>query len=181
MVASYKVPGDIQSGLTNDWEQWGWCFLPVWHPGLIPVYQKNSCTLLFSGLRSSWNLVKPLLRMNEAWMDECACRLQPLVDQYQPIQHETFTIEKFRDLIVITRSCPGEKNLLKNSWYKRRDLSYLTSFPTFFQSQIIKPLRRYTEKGASQLDGSIIKRFCDLSLKRFKIYQICQRFRDYHF
>ena len=113
MVASYKVPGDIQSGLTNDWEQWGWCFLPVWHPGLIPVYQKNSCTLLFSGLRSSWNLVKPLLRMNEAWMDECACRLQPLVDQYQPIQHETFTIEKFRDLIVITRSCPGEKNLLK--------------------------------------------------------------------
>ena len=63
----------------------------------------------------SWNLVNPLLSMNEAWMDECVARLQPLVDQYQPIQHETFTIEKFRDLIVITRSCPGEKNLLKNS------------------------------------------------------------------
>jgi len=31
----------------------------------------------------SWNLVNPLLRMNEAWMDECAARLQPLVDQYK--------------------------------------------------------------------------------------------------
>ena len=29
----------------------------------------------------SWNLVNPLLRMNEAWIDECAVRLQPLVDQ----------------------------------------------------------------------------------------------------
>ena len=59
----------------------------------------------------SWNLVNPLLRMNEAWMDECAARLQPLVDQYKPIQHETFTIEKFRDLIVTTRSCPGDKKI----------------------------------------------------------------------
>ena len=47
----------------------------------------------------SWNLVNPLLSMNEAWMDECAARLQPLVDQYKPIQHQTFAIEKFRDLI----------------------------------------------------------------------------------
>ena len=31
----------------------------------------------------SWNLVNPLLRMNEAWMDECAARLQPLADQYK--------------------------------------------------------------------------------------------------
>ena len=41
---------------------------------------------IFSGLRrilGSWNLVNPLLRMNEAWMDECAARLQPLVDQYK--------------------------------------------------------------------------------------------------
>ena len=30
-----------------------------------------------------WNLVNPLLRMNEAWTDECAARLQPLVDQYK--------------------------------------------------------------------------------------------------
>ena len=63
----------------------------------------------------SWNLVNPLLRMNEAWMDECAARLQPLVDQYQPRQHQTFAIEKFRDLIVTTRSCPWDKkSLLKN-------------------------------------------------------------------
>ena len=42
----------------------------------------------------SWNLVNPLLSMNEAWMDECAARLQPLVDQYKPRQHQTFVIEK---------------------------------------------------------------------------------------
>jgi len=39
---------------------------------------------IFSGLRiilDSWNLVNPLLRMNEVWMDECPARLQPLVDQ----------------------------------------------------------------------------------------------------
>ena len=35
----------------------------------------------------SLNLVSPLLRMYEAWMDECAARLQPLVDQYKPTQH----------------------------------------------------------------------------------------------
>ena len=50
---------------------------------------------IFSGLRrilGGWN---PLLRMNEAWMDECAARLQPLVDQYKkPRQHQTFAIEK---------------------------------------------------------------------------------------
>ena len=41
---------------------------------------------IFSGLRrilGSWNLINPLLRMNEAWMDECAARQQPLVDQYK--------------------------------------------------------------------------------------------------
>ena len=59
----------------------------------------------------SWNLVKPLLNMNEAWMDECAARLQPLVDQYKPRKHQTFAIEKFRDLIVATRSCPGDKKI----------------------------------------------------------------------
>ena len=32
--------------------------------------------------------------MNEAWMDECAARLQPLVDQYKPIQNQTFAAEK---------------------------------------------------------------------------------------
>ena len=57
----------------------------------------------------SWNLVNPLLSINEAWIDERAARLQPLLDQYKPIQHQTFAIEKFRDLIVKTRSCPGDK------------------------------------------------------------------------
>ena len=60
----------------------------------------------------SWNLVNPLLSVNEAWMDECAARLQPLVDQYKTQTiHQTFAIEKFRDLIVTTRSCPGDKKI----------------------------------------------------------------------
>jgi len=70
---------------------------------------------IFSGLRrilGSWYLVNPLLNMNEAWMDECAARLQPLADQYKnPLQHQTFTIEKFRDFIVTIRSCPGDKKI----------------------------------------------------------------------
>ena len=50
---------------------------------------------LFSGLRrilGSWNLVNPLLRMNEAWMDECAARLQPLEDNIK-----TQTTPNFRN------------------------------------------------------------------------------------
>ena len=57
----------------------------------------------------SWNLVNPLFSMNKAWKDECATRLQPLVDKYKPKQHQIFTIKKFRDLIVTTRSCHGDK------------------------------------------------------------------------
>ena len=40
--------------------------------------------------------------MNEAWMAECAARLQLLVDQYKPLQDQTFKIEKFRDSILTT-------------------------------------------------------------------------------
>jgi len=70
----------------------------------------------------SWNHVKPLLSMNKAWMDECSARLQPLVDQYKHRQHQTFAIEKFRDLIVTTRSCPGGKNIsLKKKTFYRID------------------------------------------------------------
>ena len=50
--------------------------------------------------------------MNKVWKDECAARLQPLVDKYKPIQHETFLIEKFQDLIVITQSCLEDKKPL---------------------------------------------------------------------
>ena len=73
---------------------------------------------IFSGLRrilGSWNIVNPLLRMNEAWMDECAARLQPLVDQYKnPEKHQTFAIEK---IPRFDRNNPimswGQKNLFK--------------------------------------------------------------------
>jgi len=50
--------------------------------------------------------------MNEAWMDECAARLQPLVDQYKPRQHQTFATENFQDLIVTNPIMSwGQKNL----------------------------------------------------------------------
>ena len=51
-------------------------------------------------LLGSWNLVNPLLSMKKEWMDECAARLQTLVDQYKSIQHQTFALEKFRDFKV---------------------------------------------------------------------------------
>ena len=44
-------------------------------------------------------------------MDACAARLQPLVDQNKPKQHQTFAIEKFRELIVTIQSCPGDEKI----------------------------------------------------------------------
>ena len=93
-------------------------YLGVPNPGLQMI-GSNECDVSclygtrasFQYLRRIWNLVNPLLSMNEAWMDECAARLQPLVDQYKPIQHQTFAIEKIRDFIVTTRSCPGDKQI----------------------------------------------------------------------
>ena len=94
MVASYKYLEVSNSGLQMIGAMSVICFLIVRHSNTILRPMKPL---------GSWNLVNPLLSMNEAWMDECATRLQPLVDQYKPKQHQTFAIEKFRDLIVITR------------------------------------------------------------------------------
>ena len=47
----------------------------------------------------------------DGWM--CCQITTHAVDQYKPRQHQTFAIEKkFRDLIVATRSCPGDKKSL---------------------------------------------------------------------
>ena len=84
-------------------------------PGPHSSISEGFLRSIFSGLRrilGSWNLVNPLLSMNEAWMDECAARLQPLVDQYKPRQHQTFAIEK---IPRFDRNNPilswGQKNL----------------------------------------------------------------------
>ena len=89
-------------------------FLISMAPGLIYIYIRRTHALYFSQAKplGSWNLVNPLFSINEAWMDECAARIQPLVDQYKHRQHQTFAIEKFRDLLVTTRSCPGDKKSL---------------------------------------------------------------------
>ena len=98
------VPGGIQSRLTDDWLQWVCCFLSVRHPGIIPVYQKNSCTLLFSGIKSSWNLVSPLLRKMKRWRMNVLLDNNPWQINTKPRQHQTFAIEKFRNSIVTIRS-----------------------------------------------------------------------------
>ena len=75
-------------------------FLSVWHLGLIPFFSGeflHSIILRPKKLLGSWNLVNPFLSENEAWMDECDARLQPLVDQYKPIQHQTFAIIRRSD------------------------------------------------------------------------------------
>ena len=90
----------------------------------------------FSGLRS-WNLVNLLLSMNEALMDECAARLQPLVDQYKPRQHQTFAIEKFRDLIVTTTTTGTKISLLKKVFKDSLSLHHYLSnlFIIFLNTQ----------------------------------------------
>ena len=91
-------------------------YLGVSNPGL-QMLGSNECDVSYQyGLRrilGSWNLVNPLLSINEAWMDECAARLQPLADQYKnPDNTKLSHQKKFRDLIVTTRSCPGDKKSL---------------------------------------------------------------------
>ena len=45
-------------------------------------------------------------------MDECAARIQPLVDQYKnPDNTKLSQLKKFRDLIVTTLSCPVDKKI----------------------------------------------------------------------
>jgi len=59
--------------------------------------------------------------MNEAWMDECAARLQLLVDKYKPRQHQTFAIEKIPrfDRNNPIMSWGQKKSLLKKiDWVK---------------------------------------------------------------
>ena len=53
-------------------------------------------------------------------MDECAARLQPLVDQYKPRQHQTFAIEK---IPRFDRNNPimfwGQKKIFEKNKYQR--------------------------------------------------------------
>ena len=85
----------------------------------------------FSSLRrilGSWDLVNPLLRMNEAWMGECAVRLQPLVTQYKNPDNVKLSLQKkFRDLIVTTRSCPGDKKIFIKKIFSQVDTTTILS------------------------------------------------------
>ena len=116
MVASYRYLGVSNTGLQMLGRMS--VMFPIRPHSSIPEGFLHS---IFSGLRrilGSWNLVNPLLRMNEAWMGECAARLQPLVDQYK--KHQTFAIEK---IPRFDRNNPimswGQKNLFKGSVSKK--------------------------------------------------------------
>ena len=75
--------------------------------------QSNECEAL--------RQLESLLRINEAWMDECAARLQPLGDQYKPRQHQTFATEKTSrfDRNNPIMSWGQNKSLLKKICFKK--------------------------------------------------------------
>ena len=94
MVASYRYLGGSNPGLQTIGS------MSVMFPNCMASHSSileeflQSIILRLKKPLGSWNLVNPLLSMNEAWMDECAARLQPQVDQYKPSQHQTFAIDR---------------------------------------------------------------------------------------
>ena len=58
------------------------CMTPRPHSSILEEFL-HSIIIRPKKRLGSWNLVNPLLSMNEAWMDECAARLQPLLNQYK--------------------------------------------------------------------------------------------------
>ena len=58
--------------------------------------------------------------MNEAWMDECAARLQPLVDQY---------INSYNPIILLKGEKKRKLPVLYFSWQRNKFLKYC-SIPT---------------------------------------------------
>ena len=104
MVASYRYLGVSNPGLQMIWSNE--CDVSCLY-GTRASFQciRRIPALYYSQAKKplgSWNLVNPLLSMNE-----CIARLQPLVNQYKPKQHQTFSIEKF----LKTRSCLRTKKI----------------------------------------------------------------------
>ena len=94
-------------------------YLGVTNPGLQMLGSKECDVFYQHGTQASFQYIRRIPALyffrpkkkqlefcqrssQDEWMDECAARLQPLVNQFKPRQ-------KFRDLIVKTRSCPGDK------------------------------------------------------------------------
>ena len=79
MFASYRYLGVSNPGLqilgSNECEV-PICLAPGSHFSLSGEFL-HSIILRPKKLLGSWNLVNPFLSKNEAWMDECAARLQP--------------------------------------------------------------------------------------------------------
>ena len=62
----------------------------------------------------SWNLVSPLLRINKAWTDKCAARLQPMADQYKTPTKPNFRNRKIPRFVHNNPIMSwGQKHLLK--------------------------------------------------------------------
>ena len=99
---------------------------------------------IFSGLKQpigNWNLVNPLLSMNEAQMDECASRLlKPWKININRKQHQTYPIEKFRNLIITTTTTMlGTKKI-----FLKKYAQFFIFLPqTFKNTQNSTPLTNY--------------------------------------
>jgi len=78
MVASSRYLGVSNPGLqmlgSNE------CDVSCLH-GTWPSFQHIRRIPALRPKKQLWNLVNPLLSMNEAWMNACAARLQSLVDR----------------------------------------------------------------------------------------------------
>ena len=83
MVASYRYLGVSNPGLQMLGSNECGSMAPGPHSSISEGFLQS----IFSVLRKILGS-RNLLNMNEAWMDECAARLQPLVDQYKPRQHQ---------------------------------------------------------------------------------------------
>ena len=85
----------------------------IWNQRLVKqLWPPDGCRRtegrLSTSLAEKGCVLSTLQERSGLMMEKSAARLQPLVDQEKPIQHQIFAIEKFQDLIVTTRSCPGD-------------------------------------------------------------------------
>ena len=66
-------------------ERWVWCFLSARHPGLIPVYRKNSCTLYSQAYEALRQLEYCQLCSQKEWRVDgwMCCQITTLADQYK--------------------------------------------------------------------------------------------------
>ena len=79
---------------------------------------------IFSSTESETIVWNPTPSMNKTWMDECAARLKPMVDQY-PDNTKLSDRKISRLNRITTRSCPGDKKIVINGSVKPTSTQYI--------------------------------------------------------